>query len=590
MLGVSKAGPPLNLRTHHLIATLLTGAIVLSSLAYFAADSPVAQATCASGASVVITAPAANTASPLSGIINVRATSTPTNASGLSFMLLSPVQQSIGEATLSGTNWTFNWDTRNHPNGAYQLMAMARFGTATSLNCASPAIPVMINNLPTQQPSLAATIAPTAWQGPVGASSSFAVDTLYTDQFGRLSHVSPVGVNWHSDAGATAPNGGITTVFRAGTVAKTGTVVADVTYNSLVAHAVAAVRVGPAGTVTTTPAPTPTPTAFQSGNSSPTPSPLSPGEAARLAAMPTIFRPAAPTNSDPVVSLPTLGCLEKAVGAVRFAEISSGKSQPTAAERKLAANCFGGSEAIPTLLAPVAPTKLTELATTKDIVSVGAVKNQVITTKDGKKVSGLLINGKAAPNSSVFIYVFSDPLVLRAETDAKGEWSYVLENPLPEGKHEVYAVAEKDASTFVRTSAVPIQVAAAAPGAADGSLVVEGKWSTQQVALAGGAALLTLVALGLTFTLVRRRKPLATPAAIDQPVAPASVLTPGAPTGTAPAQTTFQPSAPAPSSTSPAPAPGTAAAPVAKTDPAPATPQSPTPTQPPTQPPHDTAL
>ncbi len=518
----------MNLRAHHVLASLLAAAVVFGSLAVLTVNPPAAQAACPAGSGVVITSPITATG-PQSGIITVKAQSTPTTATGLSFMLMNPTQQAIGEATQSSTTWDLSWDTRNQPNGSYQLMAVAHFGTATTLDCASAVMPVYISNVPTQAPALAASINPNTWQGPLGASAAFTVDALYTDQYGRHSHVNPTSVNWHSSFGGVAPNGGISTVFTAGAVTSSGVLLADVFYNGLGAPGSAQIKILPPGT-TTSPTPTPTPsptpaTTTPGATPSPTPAPVSAADATRLAAMPTIFRPADPTNSDPVVSIPTLSCLEKTVGTVRFSEISSGKSQPTAAERKLAAGCFSGPDQIPAVLAPVAPAHITELDATSGIITLGMVKNQTTTSKDGQKISGLLVTGTAAPNSNVFLYFFSDPLVLRAQTDSHGVWSYVLETPLKSGHHEVYAVTEKDAGTFVRTSAVPISIAAAAPGSQDGSLVIERGWSSAQIGFAALAALMVVAAIGVLFSILRRRRHLTAGPA----VAPDTIAMPGAP-------------------------------------------------------------
>jgi hypothetical protein len=539
----------MSLRTHHFIVLLLAGAVSLSSLAFLVVDNPSARAGCATGASVVMINPsstASSTNTVQSGIVTLKAQSTPTTASGVSFMVVAPTTKSLGEATQSNAGWTLAYDTRNLANGTYQVLAVAHFGTATSLDCASPVAPLTVQNQATQAPRLEAIINPQSWQGPVRASAPFRVDTIFRDQYGRSSHVSPTGVNWRSPLGTVAPNGGPSTVFTAGSTVAGGILIADVAFNGLTAQATASIGVKPAGTTTntgsgsgSTPGPTPPPRTADGPLPSATVSPLSTEEAARLASMPTIFRPASPTNTNPVVNLPTLGCLEKAVGALRFAEISGGKSQPIAAERKLAAACFSGSEAIPAVLAPVAPSSLTNLATTKEAVTVGEVKTQTLTTKDGKKVANLLLTGTGAPNSSIFLYVFSDPLVLRAETDNQGKWSYVLENQLPSGKHEVYAVAEKDAGTFVRTSAVPITVAAANQTNGATALVIDGPLSALQVGFIIGAAAMVLVALFLLVRLVRHRvrssartagslAPAAGPAAgtLIQPTAPGQASPP----------------------------------------------------------------
>jgi len=573
----------MTLRAHHLVLSLFTGAIVLGSLAVLTVNSPTAQAACAAGSSVVITSPS-TTGGAQTGIINLAAYSTPTAASSLSFVLFNSTttttQLPIGVATLSGSQWVLGWDSRNQSNGSYQLMAIAHFGTSTSQDCPSQPVSININNLATQPPVLSGAISPALWQGALGSSVPFGLDTIYTDQYGRLSHVSPASVNWHSPFGAALPNGGGTTVFTAAAVGA-GPLAADFSYNGLAATATAQVKITAPTTTTTTitATPTPTPVAVNSTSTAPTPTPtpVSAADAARLAAMPTIFRPVAPTNSDPVVNIPTLSCLEQALGKLRFSEISSGKSQPTAAERKLAAACFSGPEPIPAVLAPVAPANLTDLASTTDIVSLTSINNHTTTSKDGKQVKGLLLTGKGAPNSSIFIYVFSDPLVLRAETDSQGAWKYVLDTPLKAGKHEVYAVAEKDTGNFVRTSAVPITIAGAASGSQDGSLVVEGKWSTAQIGFAAGAGVLVLAAFGVLFSMLRRRRPVAAPG-IETVRSVSS-----APVASGPLPGLILPSVPAAAPPTPAAVP----APPLPIATAPAAPDPITPPVPPTEPPSD---
>ncbi len=575
------------LRAHHLVLSLFAGAIALGSLAVLTVNPPTAQAACATGSSVLITSPVNGTSGGgQTGIMNLSAYSTPIAASSLSFVLVTSssatAQQPIGMATMNGSQWVLSWDSRNQPNGSYQLMAVAHFGTSTTQDCASSLVSINVNNLATQAPVLAGVVSPNNWQGVLGSSAPFGLDTMYTDKYGRTSHVSPLTVNWHSTLGTALPNGGSTTVFNASAVG-TGAIMAEFTYNGLAASVTVPVKIASSttnsssGPSSPTPKPVPTSTPVSatsnssSGSSSPTPTPVpvSAADATRLAAMPTIFRPADPTNSDPVVNIPTLSCLELALGKVRFSEISTGKSQPTAAERKLAAACFAGAEPIPSVLAPVAPANLTDLASTTDIVSLTSIDNHTITSKDGKSVKGLLLVGKGSPNSSIFIYVFSDPLVLRAETDSQGTWKYVLETPLKAGKHEVYAVAEKDAGNFVRTSAVPITVAAAAPGSQDGTLVVEGKLSTAQIGYAVGAGVLVLAAFGVLFTILRRRR--SQPAPSDNVHSVSS-----APSVPGPLPGIIQPNAPSVSTAAPVVPPAPPAQPVAPAQPTPVAPSAPT--------------
>lgn len=67
---------------------------------------------------------------------------------------------------------------------------------------------------------------------------------------------------------------------------------------------------------------------------------------------------------------------------------------------------------------------------------------------DGKKV--IALTGRGLPNSYVTIYIYSIPVVVVIKTDASGQWKYVVDKPLADGEHRVYAatvntVGEMDA-------------------------------------------------------------------------------------------------------------------------------------------------
>ncbi len=53
--------------------------------------------------------------------------------------------------------------------------------------------------------------------------------------------------------------------------------------------------------------------------------------------------------------------------------------------------------------------------------------------------SGLKIQGKGLPNSFVTLYVYSLPTIVVVKTDGAGYWEYVLDKPLTDGQHTVYA-------------------------------------------------------------------------------------------------------------------------------------------------------
>ena len=70
-----------------------------------------------------------------------------------------------------------------------------------------------------------------------------------------------------------------------------------------------------------------------------------------------------------------------------------------------------------------------------DIYFVEQIKSEVL--PDGQSV--LKIKGKGLPNSFVTLYIFSKPIVLVVKTDEKGNWEYILDKPLADGQHTIYA-------------------------------------------------------------------------------------------------------------------------------------------------------
>jgi hypothetical protein len=87
------------------------------------------------------------------------------------------------------------------------------------------------------------------------------------------------------------------------------------------------------------------------------------------------------------------------------------------------------------------------------------VKNIEVVESDGNKK--LKISGKGPPNTYVTVYVYSDPIVLTIKTDNDGNWSYVLDQDVEDGQHEVYVavtdntgkVAEKsEPLAFIKTA------------------------------------------------------------------------------------------------------------------------------------------
>lgn len=70
-----------------------------------------------------------------------------------------------------------------------------------------------------------------------------------------------------------------------------------------------------------------------------------------------------------------------------------------------------------------------------EIYRVEKVEKVILATGE----MGLKFTGKALPNSFVTIYIFSHPIVVVVKTNQNGYWEYILDKPLADGEHRVYA-------------------------------------------------------------------------------------------------------------------------------------------------------
>ena len=534
----------MKVKAHHLAASFFAGAIFLSTLLWVSMYTPSAIATCSGGANITIgSIPAGAT---LSGTFGLIANSTASPApNGVTFVVSAPATQVIGQGgqvssgSTSYSSWSYGWDTRMLANGGYQISAIAHYSGGSAYDCNSSPVAITILNpttvspspVPitspsptstnTQVPKLSVSVSPNNWQGAPGMDNYFTVSGVYVASSGAQFPVSSVNgaiFQWDTNAGLIGPSGQQSTTLTLGPAAGSFVLGVNVTMNGISSRVVATIKVVVPTATTTSPSPSPiltsndslspSSTALSTSDSSTSTdnpiklSDLSPAQIQILSTMPTVFRPLDPTNSRPVVAIINLACLELKLGT-RFAKISGGTEAAKPEERLRGSTCFSGSDRIPSSLAPVEPTKIKEIPTTTSIVTISEPKNETITNKKGDKIAAILISGTGAPDSDIYIYIFSDPMVLRAQTDKSGKWNYSLQNPLKVGHHEIYAVAAKDSATFVRTSAVPVSIAAAANGAQDGSLVIESSLKPIQAAYIAGAILMVLAAI---FLLLRIRR------------------------------------------------------------------------------------
>jgi len=144
--------------------------------------------------------------------------------------------------------------------------------------------------------------------------------------------------------------------------------------------------------------------------------------------------------------------------------------------------------------------------------------NNVEMVKKEKANKSLKITGKALPDIYVTIYIYSDPVVLTIKTDSQGNWSYVLDNPLEEGEHQVYVavtdnvgkiVAKSEPIVFVQTAEAAIVSTLPAIGVSDKNEVsptkawFKGSYSLF-IALGILGLIIALASIGLIRTSVKK--------------------------------------------------------------------------------------
>lgn len=78
-------------------------------------------------------------------------------------------------------------------------------------------------------------------------------------------------------------------------------------------------------------------------------------------------------------------------------------------------------------------------------------KVELVDIGSGKK--GIELKGKSLPRAFVVLYIYSDiPLIVTVKTDEYGNWTYILDKPLEEGRHEVYAaITNNTGKIFVKS-------------------------------------------------------------------------------------------------------------------------------------------
>lgn len=88
-----------------------------------------------------------------------------------------------------------------------------------------------------------------------------------------------------------------------------------------------------------------------------------------------------------------------------------------------------------------------------EALTVQSVLPLVYTLPSGdQKIVQAHITGKALPNSFVTLYVYSTPTIVTVKTDADGSFEYTFEKELEDGEHEVYIAVTDNTGSIVAQS------------------------------------------------------------------------------------------------------------------------------------------
>lgn len=188
-----------------------------------------------------------------------------------------------------------------------------------------------------------------------------------------------------------------------------------------------------------------------------------------------------------------VACLQSALGKTVFSQINSGKRVPTTQEREKSKACFNGVNPLQKKFLPPPVEEVPFLDEEPGLVKV-AVANQVKKKVKNKEVGGaVVLSGNGPPNSTVNIYIYSDPIVVTTETDENGDWVYELKNPIDGEKHIAYATVRNSEGRVVRSSVFDFTVVAADTDSVQ-ALLDESKSSDAQKKFVKSATIMVAIA------------------------------------------------------------------------------------------------
>lgn len=349
---------------------------------------------------------------------------------------------------------------------------------------------------------LNATISPTQWSGPMGTPIN--INTLVSVSEPAFNPSQFAIFEWSNTIGFLTPNNQNAQLSSGSTVG-TGMVKVKIQYSGATKYLTIPIE------VKSPDAPLPPPTSNTTTNTTNTTN-TSPTTAKTNTTNNTSTTVIAPPTT---IQTPTVqDCVASAIGLERFTAINTATVRPTPEEIEKIKICFASSNyVVPSNFAPVAPTGIKKLPIVKT-VKINSLENEKRITDNVEK-NVLRFIGTAKPNSIVFIYVFSDPLVLTTTTDGEGNWEYVLEDPIEPGNHEVYSVVNRGDGVYERSDALSFTLSETAEAATVNPNGLTLKLANATPAesqrsmglyIIGSVTVLSLAVAGFLLTLIKRNR------------------------------------------------------------------------------------
>ena len=136
-----------------------------------------------------------------------------------------------------------------------------------------------------------------------------------------------------------------------------------------------------------------------------------------------------------------------------------------------------------------------------------STKSAVISLNEAKDKGRVKLSGKGEPNTTLYLYIYSDPIIVTVQTDDYGNWEYELEEELAVGDHEVYVAVKDEQSGEVEAKSLPYnffvgEALAAAVGQEDA--VSAGPQNYLMYYVAFAVSLVTLVVAGLLYLTAKK--------------------------------------------------------------------------------------